>query len=194
VNNHGVVVAVIQIEHERLVDLQFIHRHALELRQRRVAGAEIIHRQPQANAFQPRQHGVALLLVFHHRAFSDFQAQRLRFHFGVGKQVGDVAGQVFVEQVGGGDVDRQLYHQVLAVPFLQLCHSGFQHPAGQPVDVAGVFGNGNKFVRAQRAQCRVVPANQRLGTNALAITQRGFRLIQQVQSFAAQRFFQIACQ
>jgi hypothetical protein len=45
-------VARAQVQHERLVDLQFVDRQALQVRERGVAGAEVVDGQAQPRRLQ----------------------------------------------------------------------------------------------------------------------------------------------
>lgn len=64
-------------EHEGLVDLQFIDRQPLEVAQGRVAGAEVVDRQAEAEAAQLLQGGHGQLGLVHHGAFGELQAEGL---------------------------------------------------------------------------------------------------------------------
>src|SRR3979411_2957118 len=68
----------LQIRYERLVDLDFVEREGLQVGQRRISGAEIVHRDAYAQRLQAAQDRQATGEVFHKHALSDFQFQPRR--------------------------------------------------------------------------------------------------------------------
>jgi hypothetical protein len=52
-HDHLVVRVVHEVPHEAAVDLDLLHGHALEVGQRRVSGAEVADRQPDADLHPP---------------------------------------------------------------------------------------------------------------------------------------------
>ena len=64
-NNGAALLTVGQVAHEGLVDLDLVEREAAQIAERRVAGAEVVHRDVHARALELR---AASLSVVRHRA------------------------------------------------------------------------------------------------------------------------------
>ncbi len=75
-----------------LVDLEDVDREALQVAQRRIAGAEVVDRQAHAERFQLQQPGEIRLGVVHDRAFRELQNQPLRGEARFVERRSDVAG------------------------------------------------------------------------------------------------------
>ena len=75
-DDREVVVALGQVPHERAVDLHLVHRQAAQPGQRRVAGAEVVDRDEQAEVDQPLQRVHRPLRVGDDRALGDLQLEQ----------------------------------------------------------------------------------------------------------------------
>src|SRR3569623_1321178 len=96
-HDHRVFVVFGHIQYEGLVDLEFVHRQALEVGQRRIAGAEIIDGDAHAEAAQLLQHPHCMLRIGHHRAFGDFEFQPLGLGAAAVDHVQQLLGQIFIK-------------------------------------------------------------------------------------------------
>ena len=73
------------VAHERAVDLQQVDRELLQVGERRVAGAEVVDREPHAEVAQPAQADRRRGRVLHERAFGDLEDQPRRLEAGTGR-------------------------------------------------------------------------------------------------------------
>ena len=147
---------------ERAVDLQLIERQHGQLRERGVAGAEVIHREAHAGDAQQLHVARRGARIAHHGALGDLQDERARFDALGAQQPQDRIAQVRIEDVGCGQVDRELKVQAHAAPGAQLAQRRRQHPVGQRPRAAGALGERHEFRRRDGAELRVRPAHQRL--------------------------------
>ncbi len=88
-DDRAVAVAVLAQAHdERAVDLQAVERIALQVAQRRVAGAEVIEQQPDAECLQQldRERGRGPLLK--QQPLGDLEAERVGVQTGLGGRPG----------------------------------------------------------------------------------------------------------
>ena len=67
-----------EIHDEGAVDLDLVERERLQIGQRRIAAAEIVHRDAHAERLQPAQQREAALEILDQHAFGDFQLQPAR--------------------------------------------------------------------------------------------------------------------
>jgi hypothetical protein len=64
-----------EIAHEGLVDLDLVEREAAQIAQARIAGAEIIHRDPHPERAQRMQRGLYLAALLQQQGFGDLELQ-----------------------------------------------------------------------------------------------------------------------
>ena len=88
-----------------LVDLDRVEREALQIGQRRIAGAEIVERQARAEIAQARQHLRGIFGIFHHEALGHFELQRARQHARARQHRLHVLQEVVAEQLAARHVD-----------------------------------------------------------------------------------------
>ena len=101
----GPVVGIgTQVVDERTVDLEFVDRIALQIAQRRIAGAEIVDRDFHAERAQSRQRGTHDLLV-HQQAFGQFEFQVAAFEAGLLQHAFHIGHQFAAMELGRRDVD-----------------------------------------------------------------------------------------
>src|SRR5581483_4372232 len=77
-NDRKIVGVVGNIAHEGAVDLELVDRKTLEIRQRRVAGAEIVEGERDSDALELTHDADRILGVVHGHALGDFELQRFR--------------------------------------------------------------------------------------------------------------------
>src|SRR5947209_13784026 len=115
-DDHAAVDAGLQLAHERAVDLDALDRQPLEVRERGVAGAEVVERDAGADLGQAVQDVQRLRAVGHHRALGD-----LELHVaGVGAVHAQQRGEAFreraVRDVPRGEVHRHAAAQAFRAP------------------------------------------------------------------------------
>src|SRR4029453_4038811 len=85
-------------EDEALVDLDLADGEFLQVRESRVAGAEVVGGEPEAAVRDLVQDGGHAFRVGHDPAFGDLQHQSICRQFVPGEHVADLAGPVRVEK------------------------------------------------------------------------------------------------
>ena len=93
---------------ERAVDLDRLHRQPLEVRERGVAGAEVVDREPEPHLVQAREHLAHAERVGEDRRLGDLELELLGRHAGLLEESCDPVGELEIEQVG----DRQVHGDV----------------------------------------------------------------------------------
>ncbi len=191
----GAVVGVgVDVAHEGLVDLERVQREALEVAQRRVAGAEVVQRQPHALRVQR----------VHHRdggrrvggdALGQLELEVLRRQAGVAQRARHDVGQADVAELHGRQVDGHHHRRHAGVdPGLQLRDGGAQHPFADRDDLAAGLGQRDELGRRDEAELGMLPAQQRLDAHELLAVGVQLRLVVQQQLVALQRAAQCRLQ
>ena len=97
----GVLRVVAEAAHEGLVDLQHVHREPPQVRERRVAGAEVVDRQLHAERLEPPEGGDGDVDVVHEDALGDLEADVARVGAGALEGGGDQLDEVVLEELAG---------------------------------------------------------------------------------------------
>ena len=158
--------------HERAVDLQDVHREPREVGQRRVAGPEVVDREPHAELPQLAQQRHRLVHPFHQDGLGDLEHQRLGGEPGLGEHPAHVVDQPLV-QLTGGDVDADVEG---VRGRAGLCGGRVlpaaggpaglgQHPRAELADEPDLLGDADEPVGRDEAALRVTPAQQGLGAD-----------------------------
>ena len=167
----------VQRRDEAAVDLDLLHRQPLQVGQRRVAGAEVVDREPHPELAQVVQHGDGPVGVGHDRALGDLQGQPVGRDVVPGEQAGDVGDEVGVLQAAGGEVHRDAEVVAGRPPASRTAASdGVEHLGRQAADEAAALGDRDELLGPDRAEHRVLPADERLDARDLAGAQPGLRL------------------
>ncbi len=159
-----------QAAHEGAVDLEDIDRETVQVRQRRVAGTEVVDREPNAQRLQLAELDQVRLGVVHHRAFGQLDQQALGLEAGDFQRVTDVADQVALLQVPARDVhgDAQaLARRDAAAPLLDATAGVLQHPAPERDDLARLLRHRDELPRQHAAVHGVLPAHEGLDAEQL---------------------------
>ena len=80
------------------VDLQRVDRQAVQVRQRRIAGAEVVDRDPHAEIMQPEEVAPRAARVVHHRGLGQLEREPGRVGAPFGQQRCDHLGKLLVVQ------------------------------------------------------------------------------------------------
>ena len=97
---------------EALVDLDGVEGKARQVGERRIAGAEIVERQADADLLQLGEHVAGLLGIVHHQRFGELQAEAARLQIGACDHRAHVADQVAADQLAAGQIDRNRQRRV----------------------------------------------------------------------------------
>jgi hypothetical protein len=169
---------------EALVDLEHVQREALQMGERRVAGAEVVDGEPHAQRLElgeSRERGAGVL---HRRALGDLEHQRPRRDPGGVEGGADVRDELrrvgCPVQLPAGDVDGHVRRGVRAVdplPVPQLAARLAEHPPAERHDQAGVLGRRDERPGPQHAALGVMPPHQRLEAGERAGVELHDRLV-----------------
>ena len=111
--NDGQVAGVgTQVAHEPGVDLEHVHRKRLQVRQHRIAGAEVVDGDLDPDLLELRQGFAGGFDVVHHRALGDLQTHRSAVDAELVDGVGDAANEATGDQLNRRHIDAQ--HGALA--------------------------------------------------------------------------------
>ena len=119
-HDHFVLLVEQHVGHEAAVDLQLAHRQVAQVAERRVAGAEVVDRQPDAVLVEPVDGGAGAGCVDEQRRLGDLQRQQRRVDVVAVEVAHHPFGQQLVEQVVRGEVDGQAEVMAEAAQALQL--------------------------------------------------------------------------
>ena len=97
-HDHQVLLVGVHLGDEGPVDLQLVERQPLLMRERGVAGAEVVDRQAQAQIVEAEQVALGAGGIEHDRALGEFQRDPGRIDLPLLEQVGDGARQLVVVQ------------------------------------------------------------------------------------------------
>lgn len=101
----GRLLAVAEIGDEGLVDLDLVERKRLQIGQRRIAGAKIVHGDAHAEIFQPAQDRHRAGEIADQHAFGDLQFQPRRRQTGLQQNLMHQARQVAVLELHRRQID-----------------------------------------------------------------------------------------
>ena len=186
---HDRAVALVagQALDEATIDLQLPDRDPLQVGQARIAGAEVVDRQPHAEPGQRLQPRQRFLRILDQDRFGQLQVERVGRQARLAQQPGHAVDEVGSVEQQRRDVDRDHQAQPVGVPLCGLAHRLAEHPLADRDDEAALFGHRNELGRRHLAQLRVVPAQQRLGADHAAARQIDLRLVVQPQAPQRQR-------
>ena len=158
------------VGHQRAVDLDHVHRQPAQVAQARVAGAEVVERDLDAERTQRPQVLHRLIEVGDQHALGDLDAEQPRVEAGRGEQAFDAPRQVRLQQLARRQVDRHAQRrQPGTLPGRGLLDGAAQHPVADGDDQAGLFGDRDESIRRDAAQRRVLPAQQGLDADDAAM-------------------------
>ena len=161
---------------EGAVDLDLVQGQALEVGQGRVTGAEVVQRQSHAQLAQPLEHVAGAARIAHHGVLGDLALQQAAGNLPALQDVGDRLGQRRVDDVRGGEIDRDRQLVARPPPRGALAHRGVEHPARDVGDEAGALGEPEELVRSQEPAFGVLPAHEGLHADDAAAAQRDLGL------------------
>ena len=140
--------------HEAAVDLELVEREAAQIEQARIAGAEIVEREPHAERLQPQHGGFGGVDIAEQHAFGELELEPRRVEFGLGQDALDHVDEIGAAELQRRDVDRDGE----ARPGLAVEAGAAQHPGAELDDQAAMLGDGDEFDRRDFAARRMRPA------------------------------------
>ena len=162
-----------QFADERAVDLDLVERETAQIAQRRIAGSEIVHRDPDAEAAKLVQNRQRRLAVLQQHRLGDLQFEPVRRKAGGLQRCLHRRYQVGILELHRRKIDGDA--DVLR-PSRRI-HAGLpQHPLADRHDQAGFFRQRNELDRRDHAAQRMIPAHQgfEATTTSLATSRIGW--------------------
>ena len=172
------VVALRHVAHERAVDLDLVEREAAQIGERRVAGAEVVHRDAHAEPAQLMQRRQRVGLVLQQHRFGDLEVEPARREAGRGERAERDLHQVAALELHRRQIDRDADR---LGPARGLRAGGAQHPLAERDDQAGLLGERDELAGRDQAALRMVPAHQRLEAADPAVLEANDRLVVQLE-------------
>ena len=168
-HDRGVVLVAGHVHDERLVDLDLVDRQPLEVAERRVAGAEVVDREPHAERRQPLEHGRgargSAMIVLSVISSSSASAGSLS---AASRRI-DLVRELRRRAGSHREVDRDRELQALVAPGAALRSASCEHPHRERPDQARVLGERDELVGEEQAALGMLPAHQRLDAAHAAV-------------------------
>ncbi len=159
---------------EGAVDLDLVEGEGLERRERRVAGAEIVHGDGDAEALELPQNGQGAAHIVDDDRFRDLQFEPGRRQARLGQDGEDPLGEVRLLELERREVHGDLEGPV---PGRGLAAGGAQDPFAERQDHPALLGEGDEGARRDEPAGRVDPAHQGLEPDELPAAGRHLRLV-----------------
>ena len=157
--------AAVQTLDEPTVDLEGVHRETLQVGEGRVAGAEVVEIDLDAEVVQPMHDVDGELGNLDDGALGDLELQPIGRELNLGEDLLDVdhellATELVAEEI---DADGRRSHPVESIlPLERLFAAGPQDPLADGVDETGFFGQGEKLAGWKQTTLGVLPAQESL--------------------------------
>src|ERR1700757_2231260 len=148
--NDGQVAGVgAQVADEAGVDLEHVDWEGLQVRQHRIAGAEVVDRDLDSDFLELREGSASGLDVVHHGPLGDLEAYRAAVDAELVDGVGNTPDEAAGDQLNGRHIDahyRVLSHPVGSPP-AQFGAGASHHPSAQLCGEVGRFGYTDERIR-----------------------------------------------
>ncbi len=181
---------LVRLADERAVDLEDVDGEAVQVGQRRVAGAEVVDREAHAERLEAVEALEVGVGVVHDRALGELDHEVAGLEPRLLQRLGHVLHQVAVLQVPRRDVHREAQPAAAghrAAPAAQVAAGLAQYPAAELVDLAALLDHLDEARGHQHAGLRVAPAHQRLDAEQAAGAEIDDRLILEEELLVRQR-------
>ena len=164
-------------EHAR--ELQGVQGEPRKISQVGVAGAEVVHGDPHPHAGQCRDRLDGAACRAEQGALGEFELQQVRREPGGLQSARDVVDEVGVVRLADGEVDadEELGTGMRGVPLGTALAGRRQHVASELDDGAGLLGEVDELVGAERPERGVHPADERLHADRPAVGEPDDRLV-----------------
>jgi len=193
-DERGVGTIGADIAHERLVDLELVHREAVEISERRVTRAEVVHRDAHAQRRELVQRADGMRSAVHDRRLGDLDLEAARREPGLHQDRLDRFHDVLLAELARREVHRDLHPGVAQVePGPALAAGLLQRPQPDRHDEPAFLRDRDEF-RGRHHPLPVVPPQQRLGAEDAPGLQRHDRLEVQHEFVALERTTQAQLQ
>ncbi len=179
-----------QLGDERAVDLERLQRKLMQVRQRRVARAEIVERDRDAGGAKLLQRALDQRRIVEQHVLGHLDADALRRHVVRREEIEQASGEIGRMEMAAGEIDAD----EAAADGERRCDCA-DALEDQPVDLladAAFLGDVEEVVRYQQAALRMAPAQQRFVADDLAVVEALDRLEERLEFLAHDRAAQIA--
>src|SRR6516165_10236326 len=143
--------------HETRIDLELVERKTPQIKQARIAGAEIIERKTHADAFEPQHREFRALEIAEQRAFGEFEFEPVGRKAGLAENALDRVNEIRPPELQRRNIDRDRQSRLVAPVEAGAAQDVF----AKLDDKARVFGDRNKTPRRDFACTGWTPARQR---------------------------------
>src|SRR4051794_15053924 len=164
-------------EHERAVDLDLADGQLAQVVERRVAGAEVVDREPHAQLVELVEDDLGAERILQHRRLRELELQQRRVRAGHREEGGDVVRERRVEDVPRRDVHRHAQPEALLLPRERLLERALGDVERERPHEAGLLRLRDEVLRLELAALRVEPADERLDRAHRPVGERGLRLV-----------------
>ena len=177
----GALLAVFRrLGDEGAVDLHLVDREALEVREARVAGAEVVDRDRDAELLQAPERAERDVGVLHGERLGDLELEQPRRQPGFLERLRHHLGELRIVELPRREVDRDLQAALGADEGRPA--AGFaQHPFADLEDQAALLGDLDELARRHQAALGMLPAHQRLVADHFAALRLDDALVVQPQ-------------
>src|SRR6185437_14740539 len=155
-----------EIDDEGAVDLDLVERERLQIAQRGIARAEIVHRDAHAERLQAAQQRQTSIEVLDQHTLGDFELEPAGRKPGFEQDRMDEADKIAVHELRRRQVDGDLQR---LRPQGGLATGLAQDPFAHLDDQAALFGNRDEIAGRDEAAYRMQPARQRLESDDFAV-------------------------
>ena len=181
-----------EVAHEAAVDLQLADGQGRQIGQRRVAGAEVVDRDLDADLVEPVQRRDHVLQVLHQARLGDLELDRVMRHAVGRDRVVDVLDEVGALEEPARQVDGDRIGEAeVVLPDASLARRLADRPFRERNDEPGLFGERNEVARRHEHPV-AAPAHQRLGADHARAAHVDLGLIVKHQLVALDRLVQRA--
>src|SRR6266705_761295 len=176
--DHRVLRVGGDVANEGVVDLERVDRETLQVREARVARAEIVHRDLHARVFQSPQRARSALRIAHQQRLGELELDERRIDARFPQDVPHDGLEILLLELARGEVHRHgQYREPAPLPYLNLRAHFAQHPFAHRHDQARVLQNRNEFPWQDQTLLGMPPAQQRLETAYEAALERDLGLV-----------------
>ena len=185
----GQIVRVVEhVADEALVDLELRHRQAFQVGQRRVASAEVVERETDADLRAGFDDLRNTRQVFEGAGFQHFHFQIARTERRVrGDQRVQALDEIRLLQLARADIDADRGLQSGVAPGFELCQGGIDDPFADFDRQRMIFDDRQEHAGRQQPTFRMLPADQCFGADDVARAHIDLRLVVEDELLRRQR-------
>src|SRR4051812_8310659 len=180
---------------ERAVDLDRVDRHALQARQRRVAGAEVVEQDADAERAERLERRAGRGDVLEQHALGDLEAEAAGLEAAARERALHLGEELRAGELAARDVDGDAevggVREALA-PGGDLGGRLLEHPLAERCDEAGLLGQADELGRCDDAVAGAIPADERLDADQALVGDVEDRLVVDAELLALDGAAQVA--